>query len=95
MIRKNRIMKLLRIMLLMLIVYKQQEKYMDLKKKTGKKSLVEKFPALAACATDFIKSNSFGAQNCRRETMGTGTGVSLKDLLVSKTMEYHGILYII
>ena len=65
------------------------------KKKTGKKSLVEKFPTLVACATDFIKSNSFAAQNCRRETMGTGTGVSLKDLLVSKTMEYHGILYTI
>ena len=36
--------------------------------KTRRKSLVETFPALAACATDFIKSNSFAAHNRRRET---------------------------
>ena len=36
--------------------------------KTRRKSLVETFPALVACATDFIKSNSFVAHNRRRET---------------------------
>ena len=36
--------------------------------KTRRKSLVETFPTLAACATDFIKSNSFAAHNRRRET---------------------------
>ena len=36
--------------------------------KTRRKSLVETFPTLAACATDFIKSNSFVAHNRRRET---------------------------
>ena len=51
---------------------------------------------LVACATDFIKSNSFVAHNCKRETMGTGTGVSLKDLqkhLIKNVLgfEDHGI----
>ena len=36
--------------------------------KTRRKSLVETFPTLVACATDFIKSNSFAAHNRRRET---------------------------
>ena len=36
--------------------------------KTRRKSLVETFPTLVACATDFIKSNSFVAHNRRRET---------------------------
>ena len=39
-----------------------------------------KFPSLVQSATDFIKSHSFEAHNRRRETTGTGTGVSLKDL---------------
>ena len=36
--------------------------------KTRRKSLVETFPTLVACATDFIKSNSFVVHNRRRET---------------------------
>ena len=66
------------------------------KEKPGRKLLVEKFPMLVAYATDFIKSNSFAAHNCRRETMGTGAGVSLKDLqkhLIKNIpgLEDHGI----
>ena len=66
------------------------------KEKPGRKLLVENFPTLVAYATDFIKSNSFAARKCRRETMGTGTGVSLKDLqkhLIKNVpgLEDHGI----
>jgi hypothetical protein len=50
------------------------------KNKPGRKPLYQKFPTLLDCATDFIKSHSFQAHNRRRETTGTGTGVSLKDL---------------
>ena len=39
-----------------------------------------KFASLLQSATDFIKSHSFEAHNRRRETIGIGTGVSLKDL---------------
>ena len=39
-----------------------------------------KFPTLIDTATDFIKSHSFAAHNRRRETTGSSTGVSLKQL---------------
>ena len=48
--------------------------------KIGRKPLYMKFPSLVQSETDFIKAHSFQAHNRRRETTGTGTGVSLKDL---------------
>ena len=45
-----------------------------------RKPLWMKFPDLVKCATDFIKSHSFSAHVRRRESTGTGTGVSLADI---------------
>ena len=49
-------------------------------KKIGRKPLYMKFPSFVQTAIDFIKSHSFEAHNRRKETIGTGTGFSLKDL---------------
>ena len=46
----------------------------------GKEPYWLKFPELVETATNFIKLHSFSAHNRRRETTGTGTGVSLRDL---------------
>ena len=46
----------------------------------GRKPLYVKFPSLIDCATNFIKEHSFAAHVRRRETTGTGTGVTLKEI---------------
>lgn len=48
--------------------------------KRGRKPLSQKFPTLVKVATEFIKQHSFAAHGRRRETTGTGTGVSLEDI---------------
>ena len=49
-------------------------------KKTGRKATWEKFPKLTAVVDNFIKQNSFSAHGRRRETSGTGTGVTLEQI---------------
>lgn len=48
--------------------------------KRGRKPLSTTFPTLVKTATTFIKQHSFAAHGRRRETTGTGTGVSLEDI---------------
>lgn len=50
------------------------------KKRPGRIPLYIKFPSLVDCATKFIKEHSYTAHVRRRETTGTGVGVTLKDI---------------
>ena len=50
------------------------------KRRLGRRPLWLKYPGLVNTASDFIKQHFFSAHNRRRETTGTGTGVTLKDL---------------
>ena len=49
-------------------------------KRPGRTPLYIKFPSLTDCAAKFIKEHSFSAHVRRRETTGTGRGVTLKDI---------------
>ena len=46
----------------------------------GRQPLWLKYPEIVPSATDFIKQQSFAAHARRRESTGTGTGVTLRDL---------------
>ena len=50
------------------------------RKRPGRTPLYVKFPNLIACASEFIKNHSFSAHVRRRETTGTGAGVTLKEI---------------
>ena len=49
-------------------------------RKTGRPATSEKYPQLVEIVTSFIKQHSFYAHNRRRETTGTGTGVTLAQI---------------
>ena len=53
-------------------------RYYGPRRKAGRKPLHEKFPALVEIVTNFVKQHSFSAHDRRRETSGTGTGVTLQ-----------------
>jgi hypothetical protein len=65
-------------------------------RRLGRQPLWLKFPSIVETATSFIKQQSFAAHNRRRESTGTGTGVTLKDLqqqLIDNVpgLKQHGI----
>ncbi len=49
-------------------------------RRLGRQPLWLKYPEIVQTATDFIKQQSFAAHLRRRESTGTGTGVTLKDM---------------
>ena len=49
-------------------------------KSSGRVPFHAKYPELVEVATNFIKSHSFAAHNRRRNSVGTGTGVSLRNI---------------
>ena len=48
------------------------------RRKPGRKPLYEKYPRLVEMITNVIKQHSFSSHGRRRETSGTGSGVSLQ-----------------
>ena len=73
-----------------------------LRRKPGRKPLYEKYHRLVEMVTNFIKQHSFSAHSRRRETSGTGSGVSLQairdhvvqELPELKDMSRSGIHYL-
>ena len=49
-------------------------------KKRGRPAMWEKHPKLVEVVINFIKQHSYSAHVRRRETSGTGTGVTLKQI---------------
>ena len=49
-------------------------------RKSGRQPLHEKYPQLVSEVTSFIKQHSFSAHGRRRETTGTGVGVTLEQI---------------
>jgi hypothetical protein len=49
--------------------------------KKGRPSILEMFPEIVACTTDFMRANGFAAQGRRRNTTGRWCGVTVKQIL--------------
>ena len=58
----------------------KERKEEKVRRKPGRKALVERFPTLIAAATEYVCLHGYSAHARRRETAATGTGCTLEEL---------------